>query len=80
MSTHSFTLTVDHQLDDDELDALYAAGGDDTAPETADGQTLVHFDREAPTLGEAVTSALTTLAAAGLTVIGVTAPDPAEVA
>jgi len=78
---HSFTLTVDHRLTDDELDRLFEAGGDDTAPErTADGQTLIHFDREAPNLGQAVASALGTLTAAGLTVIGITAPDPAEVA
>jgi hypothetical protein len=80
MTTHSFTVAVGHPLSDDELDRLFEAGGDDTAPEVCSSVTLVHFDREAPSLEEAILSAFFTLSRAGLTVAGVTAPDPAEAA
>jgi hypothetical protein len=77
MSNHEFTLVIDHQLDGEELDRLFEAGGDDSAPELQDGQTSLHFDRDAATLAEAVASALFTVTVAGLTVIAIQAPDVA---
>jgi hypothetical protein len=77
---HSFTVVVDHAMTDDELDRLFAAGGDDSAPEISERETRIHFDRAANSLAEAVTSALLTVATAGLVAVGVHAPDPVQVA
>lgn len=77
MTIHGFTIAVDHELDGAELDRLFEAGGDDTAAEVGGGRTLIHFDRDAATLAEAVASALFTVTVAGLTVAGVEAPTGA---
>ena len=77
MSNQEFTLVVDHRLTDAELDALYEAGCDDTAPELRGDRTAIHFDRDADTLANALTSALADVTRAGLTVVAVQAGDVA---
>jgi hypothetical protein len=77
MSNQEFTLVVDHRLTDAELDALFEAGGDDTAPDLQADRTAIRFDREADTLAAALQSGLDTVARAGLRVIGVQAGDVA---
>jgi hypothetical protein len=58
MTEHNFTLIIQGELTDDSLDALYKAGCDDATFSTKDGMTFAEFDREAPSLIDAVASAL----------------------
>lgn len=53
---------------DDQADALYAAGCDDGTPASRDGVAWVHFDRVAPSLEEAIRSAIAQIQSAGLVV------------
>ncbi|MEU6696202.1 hypothetical protein [Pseudonocardia sp. NPDC046786] len=78
MSIHDFTLVIDGALDDDELDALYEAGFDDSTPEVESDRTLLHISRDAPSLPVAIASALRALDRAGLPVSGVGSPDLVE--
>lgn len=75
MSTHSFSLVLDHVPTDDELDALYEAGLDDATPATVSGNGWLHVDREAPSMLEAVASALRDVHNAGLKVTAVHSGD-----
>lgn len=59
--TYSFTLQLNRVVRDDELDAIFEAGLDDAAVEG----DLMHVDREAPNLLEAVWSAARQIVAAG---------------
>lgn len=75
-ATHEFTFVLDRDPTDDEVDALFAAGCDDASPETArGGVSLLHFDREAPSLYAAMTSALHDTREAGFTVTAVQSED-----
>lgn len=67
MNKYSFTFVVKgHTVcSDDMADAIYAAGADDAGISSRDGIVLVHFDREASSLDEAIRSAITNLATAG---------------
>lgn len=68
MPTFDFTLRLNQEPSDAELDALYEAGCDDTAPE---GE-LIHFDREADTLAQAIASAVADVEKVpGLAAVGV---------
>jgi len=75
MSNQEITLVVDHRLTDAELEALFEAGADDTAPELRADRTAIHFDREADTLADALQSALADVTRAGLKVVAVQAGD-----
>lgn len=75
MSNHSITVVVDHRLNGMELDALFEAGADDTAPELRGDRTTIHFDRDAATLADALQTALADITRAGLQVIAVQAGD-----
>lgn len=77
MKTYGFTLVLDRAPTDDEEDALFEAGGDDAIPERNDRTNTgrIHFDRQAPSLAEALVSALRTVEAAGLHVAGVRSDD-----
>jgi hypothetical protein len=56
------------QITDDQADALFAAGADDGTPASCDGLAWIHFDREAPSLEEAIRSAVAQVRAAGFKV------------
>jgi hypothetical protein len=72
MTTWGFTLRLNREPTDEELDLLFEAGCDDSAPEGA----LLHFDREADTLLHAVLSASRDVSKVpGLRVTGVTRDD-----
>jgi hypothetical protein len=75
MSTHEFTLILDHAPTGEELDALFEAGCDDATPETVTGSGWLHFDREAASLLEALTSAIRDVESTGLTVCAVVSDD-----
>lgn len=59
MSEHEFTLVLAGRLDQEAVvDALFDAGCDDATFGQVDGVGYADFQREAPSLGEAVRSAL----------------------
>jgi hypothetical protein len=66
MASHVFTLVLDRRPTDDELSALYDAGCDDGAFGTEEGLAVVEFDREAPTLADAIASAVRCVESTGL--------------
>jgi hypothetical protein len=55
-------------VSDEDADKLYEAGCDDGSILTRDGVTRVQFDREAPSLDEALASAIQNVESAGLAV------------
>ncbi|WDZ87717.1 helix-turn-helix transcriptional regulator [Micromonospora cathayae] len=75
MTSHVFTLVLDRQPTDDELATLQAAGCDDGAFGMEDSLAVVEFDREAPTMADAIASAVRSLEAAGLGVTRVLDQD-----
>lgn len=73
---HDFTLVLDRDPTDDEIDALYETGLDDGMVERGGGNTaVIHVGRDADTLLGAVTSAVLNAEAAGFTVAAVTSDD-----
>jgi predicted DNA-binding transcriptional regulator AlpA len=58
MSMHEFALTIAGQLDEETLDALFEAGCGDATLSEGPGHVLAEFDREAPSLIDAVLSAI----------------------
>lgn len=56
------------EVADDQADELFAAGCDDGTPASCDGVAWIHFDREAASLEEAISSAVAQIQAAGLQV------------
>jgi predicted DNA-binding transcriptional regulator AlpA len=58
MAEHDFELTIKGELTDARLDALFEIGCDDATFSTRDDLTFAAFDREAPTLLDAVVSAI----------------------
>ena len=70
MKTYEFDLLLKDVLEvtDDQADALFAAGCDDAAPASCNGIIWIHFDREAPSLEEAIRSAIAQVQSAGFTV------------
>lgn len=70
MHEHNFQLTISGSLTDDRLDALFEAGCDDATFSSKGGHTFADFDRDAPTLLDAVTSAIADVeSVAGLEVL-----------
>jgi hypothetical protein len=52
----------------DQADVLFAQGCEDGTPASRDGAAWIHFDREAPSLEEAIHSAVTQVRATGFAV------------
>ena len=80
---YRFTLPLSgfDELSDDAFGRLMAAGCDDALIGCTAGEWSAEFDREAPTLAEAVLSAVRDVEAAaveGLAIEGVQADDPGE--
>lgn len=81
---HRFTLPLSgiaDRLSDAELDRLFEAGCDDSSIGCTAGDWFAAFDREAPSLAEAVLSAVRDVERArveGLIIEGVEADDPDE--
>lgn len=57
MTEHNFTLILSGDVEK-QLDALYEAGCDDATFGSVDGVPYAEFDREAPTLAQALRSAI----------------------
>ena len=68
MKTYEFNVVLKDTTDvtDDQADALFAAGCEDGTPASSNGTAWVHFDRQAPSLEEAIRSAVGQVQAAGL--------------
>ncbi len=77
--TFTFTLVLSgvSELTDEISDALFEAGCGDALLGVRDGVVFLDFDREAPSLGEAVSSAIANVKAAGIGA-GVVRIEPAE--
>jgi hypothetical protein len=58
MGRYEFVLRLNRKISEKEVDALYEAGCGDAAVETSTYGTLMDFTREAPTLAEALVSAV----------------------
>lgn len=70
MKTYEFYVVLKNlaELSDEQSDVLFAAGCDDGTPASCDGVAWVHFDREAPSLEEAIRSAVAQVQSAGFVV------------
>ena len=70
MKTYEFDVLLKDvfEVTDDQADALFAAGCGDGTPACCNGTAWIHFDRQAPSLEEAIRSAVVQVQAAGLTV------------
>jgi predicted DNA-binding transcriptional regulator AlpA len=75
MTEHHFTLTIRAALTDACLDALFGAGCDDATFSTRGELTFGEFDRDAPSLLDAVVSAIGAVESVGVEVLHV---DPDE--
>ncbi|HET6246768.1 MAG TPA: hypothetical protein VFE47_03640 [Tepidisphaeraceae bacterium] len=53
------------EVTDDQADVLFATGCDDGTPASSNGMAWVHFDRQAPSLEDAIRSAVGQIQAAG---------------
>jgi hypothetical protein len=58
MSSYEFSLRLNREVTDTEVEALYEAGCSDAAVETGPLGAMVEFDRQAPSLAEAITAAV----------------------
>jgi hypothetical protein len=58
MSSYEFSLRLNREVTDAEVEALYDAGCGDAAVETGPLGAMIEFDREAPSLAVAITSAV----------------------
>ncbi len=74
MNVYIFTLIVTG-VDEDRLDALYEAGCDDATVGLSAQQSEIGFDREAPSLPQAILTAIAQAEDAGATLARVE-PDP----
>jgi hypothetical protein len=56
------------EITEEQADALFNAGCDDGTPVSRDGVAWIHFDREAPSLEDAIRSAVEQVQSAGFIV------------
>jgi len=70
MKTYEFDVILKNiaEATDEHADQLFNAGCDDGTLASRDGTTWIHFDREAPSLEEAIRSAVAQVQSAGITV------------
>ena len=76
MKVFEFTIAIDQYVDDlGAIDAFYGKT-DDASVAASEGKTLIHFDREADSLDEALRSAVADVQDAGWQVCEITVqPD-----
>jgi hypothetical protein len=70
MKTYEFDVVLRDvsEISDDLADGLFAAGCDDATPASCGGTAWIHFDREAPSLEEAIGRAVAQVQSVGFTV------------
>jgi len=73
MKTYPFDVVLRDvsEATESAADALFEAGCDDGTLASREGATWIHFDREAPSLEEAIRSAVGQVQSAGFTVLKV---------
>ncbi|QDT63365.1 helix-turn-helix transcriptional regulator [Calycomorphotria hydatis] len=71
MNSYRFSFWIDAEggLTDELVDQLYEAGCDDALVGAIDDHVYLDFDREAPSIGEAISSAIRDIRSAGCSVI-----------
>jgi len=75
VSVHVFTLVLDQEPTDAQLDALVEAGCDDAAFGVEHGLVVAEFDREAPVLADAIAWAVRAVESTGLRALRVLDED-----
>ncbi|MHA7987810.1 hypothetical protein ACX9R5_18610 [Rathayibacter sp. CAU 1779] len=78
MIGHEFTIILDRPIredDESDYDALFETGFDDSSPANESGRGVIHIDREAGSLVEAILSAVVGARAAGFDVVGIEDDD-----
>jgi hypothetical protein len=82
MKTYQFDVALKDvsEVTDDQADRLFAAGCDDGTPTSCIGLAWIHFDREAGSLEEAISSAVGQVQGAGFLVSKVELEADAAVA
>jgi hypothetical protein len=75
MAVHVFTLVLDQEPTDEQFDALVEAGCDDASFGVEHGLAVAEFDREAPTLADAIASAVLGVESVGLRAVRVLDED-----
>jgi hypothetical protein len=75
MDNQEFTIVLRGPIDDKIVDALFEAGCDDATIRTSGALVFADFDREAPTMLEALTSAIRQVRSVGLEVRSVEPGD-----
>jgi len=70
MKTYQFDVVLKDvaELTDDQADQLFTAGCDDGTPASCEGLAWVHFDRQAASLEDAISSAVAQVQAAGFSI------------
>jgi hypothetical protein len=70
MKTYEFNVVLKDvsEIMDDQADRLFGAGCDDGTPTSCNGLAWIHFDREAGSLEEAISSAVGQVQGAGFLV------------
>jgi len=70
MKTYEFDVFLSgmSEVTDEQSDAMFEKGCDDGTPASSNGVVWIHFDRQAPSLEEAIRSAVTQVRSAGFTV------------
>lgn len=72
---YEFTVILDHEPTESELQAFVMAGLDNVGIEGGHGVTLAHFERDAATLAAAILTAVRQLEAAGIAPTAVASDD-----
>jgi hypothetical protein len=76
MSSYEFSLRLNREVTDAEVEVLYEAGCGDAAVESGPLGAMIEFDREAPSLAGAITSAVRDVEKVpGLRVVGLACDD-----
>lgn len=75
MGVHVFTVVLNRQPTEEEMDRLFEAGCDDAMIGYERGLPVAQFDREAQTLADAIVSAVRALESVGLTAVRVLDED-----
>lgn len=75
MASHSFTVMLDRPPVDQGFDLLFDSGLDDTLPEVADGVGLLHVNRDAASLTDALLGVIADVESAGFSVVGLQEDD-----
>ncbi len=70
-----FTCELDRMPTDEDLDALFEAGLDDSTPEIVDGRGILHVARQEESLPRAIQSAVRDIEATGLRVVALEDED-----